>query len=63
MKFRPSGSMCAGCVHRLRDCSALDFAQMKTIKSDRDGVRVVKCSDYQRGDAAESQPAAAGGAQ
>tara|TARA_Y100001968_G_scaffold10663_1_gene8936 strand:+ start:49253 stop:49408 length:156 start_codon:yes stop_codon:yes gene_type:complete len=43
MTHRPKGRMCAGCIRRERDCSALPFAQMRPIGKDQDGTIIVKC--------------------
>lgn len=39
----PKGSMCCNCIHGSRDCSFLDFAAMKVVKTYPDGVKVVIC--------------------
>lgn len=47
MNYRPSGKMCARCVHiDNRDCSRLPFAKMRPMKTDKDGTVVVKCSEF-----------------
>lgn len=46
--YRPSGSMCHVCARRDADCSKLDFASMQRMKTDRDGVTVVKCNQFQK---------------
>lgn len=46
--YRPSGLMCYVCARRDADCSKLDFASMRRIKTDRDGVTVVKCNQFKK---------------
>lgn len=43
---RPSGSMCAVCRHSGQNCAHLNFAAMRVIRRDPDGVRVVKCGEF-----------------
>lgn len=45
-QFRPSGLACTACRKRYHDCSELEFDQMKVIKLDRDGLKVVKCREF-----------------
>ena len=47
-EHRPSGLMCQVCARRDADCSKLDFAAMHRMKTDRDGVAVVKCNQFQK---------------
>lgn len=48
MTHIPKGGICASCVHRLRDCSALPFDQYPTIKRYPDGTQAVKCAEFKR---------------
>ena len=44
---RPSGRMCAECVHAMRTCGHLPFHAMRPIgKPDADGTQRVRCTDY-----------------
>lgn len=46
---RPSGSMCSACISLyVKNCDGLPFSTMPVMKTDRDGVKVVKCSEFQR---------------
>lgn len=48
-KFIPKGGMCATCVHKLEDCTHLDFETMQKItKPDADGVTVVRCLMFEK---------------
>ena len=49
VRFRPSGMMCQACARSGDDCSRLDFASMRAMKTDRDGVTVVKCDKFENG--------------
>ena len=39
---------CDRCANKNADCSSLDFTKMQVIKTDKDGVKVVKCSQFER---------------
>ena len=44
---RPSGRMCAECVHAMRTCGYLPFHTMQPIgKPDADGTQRVRCTGY-----------------
>ena len=44
---RPSGRMCAECVHALEPCDHLLFHTMQPIgKPDADGTQRVRCTEY-----------------
>ena len=45
-KFIPKGGMCVNCIFGARDCSGLDFASMKVVKTYDDGVSVVVCDGF-----------------
>ncbi len=45
-RHRPSGSMCCACFHKDRNCSNLAFESMRPMKTDADGVIVVRCDDF-----------------
>lgn len=47
--YQPKGSMCAACQHAKRDCSALPFGQMPVIKRYPDGVKAVRCQQFEKG--------------
>jgi hypothetical protein len=44
---RPSGMMCAACAKKHEDCSSLAFKTMPTMKQDRDGTIVVRCTSFE----------------
>ena len=44
---QPKGGMCVGCVKRHDDCSNLPFEKMKVIETLKNGVKVVRCSEYE----------------
>ena len=48
MTHRPSGSMCAACEFKARFCGDLPFHEMRKMKTDSDGMIVVKCDDFKR---------------
>ena len=44
---RPKGSMCIACNHfNKKDCHLLDFINMRQIGQDKDGVIVVRCTEF-----------------
>lgn len=44
---RPKGSMCIVCKHfNKKDCHLLNFTSMRKIGQDKDGVIVVRCSEF-----------------
>ncbi|MBY6093826.1 hypothetical protein [Ferrimonas balearica] len=45
--YFPKGGMCKSCVHRLIDCSHLDFSQMRVIQKDGND-HYVQCVGYAR---------------
>lgn len=45
---RPSGIMCHACERRNQNCAMFDFAKMQKIKTDKDGIVVVRCSEFKR---------------
>ena len=45
---RPSGIMCHACNRRDENCAVFDFTRMQKIKADKDGVVVVRCSEFKR---------------
>ena len=45
---RPSGIMCHACSRRDENCAVFDFTRMQKIKADKDGVVVVRCSEFKR---------------
>ncbi len=47
MTHIPTGRHCATCKHKARDCSGLNFAQMKVIKR-YDTHQGVKCTEYEQ---------------
>ena len=44
---QPKGGMCAGCVKLHDDCSKLPFEEMKVIETLKNGVKIVRCSEYE----------------
>ena len=48
MTHRPSDSMCAACKFKARFCGDLPFHEMRKMKTDSDGMVVVKCDDFKR---------------
>jgi len=48
LNYRPSGSMCAVCKFKARFCGDLPFHRMRKMKTDSDGVVVVKCNDFKK---------------
>jgi hypothetical protein len=51
MTHRPSGAQCApACKFKARFCGDLPFHEMRKMKTDSDGVVVVKCDDFKRQD-------------
>ena len=49
LEYIPKGGMCKSCVFSTEDCSDLDFKGMQKLsKGDKDGVVVVKCSQFIR---------------
>lgn len=51
MPYQPKGGMFAACQHRLRNCIALPFDQMKVIKKYPDGTKAVRCDKFKRQEA------------
>ena len=50
MEYQPKGGMCATCCHKHDDCSGLTFEDMPKIsKGDQDGVVIVRCIKYIKG--------------
>lgn len=47
MGSQPKGSLCMACADSGKDCSGKDFASMKPVKVYPDGVKAVKCIDFQ----------------
>jgi hypothetical protein len=47
---QPKGGMCASCADRVKDCSKLPFEEMPVIRTVGEGVRIVACTEYRRGD-------------
>lgn len=45
---QPKGGLCANCVNAPRSCDHLDFSSMKVVGVYPDGVKAVKCTDYER---------------
>lgn len=45
-RARPSGSMCAACLHKASSCGWLEFDKMPTMRVDKDGERVVRCTEF-----------------
>jgi len=43
---RPKGALCMICVHKLKDCSGMEFEKMPVIGKDQDGIVVVNCVEY-----------------
>lgn len=56
MGAQPKASMCLACKDCGSDCSGKDFANMQTIKVYPDGVRAVKCDDFERPESSEGGP-------
>ena len=48
-EYIPKGGLCMNCANFRRDCSQLDFAKMHVIKIYPDGVKAVKCTEYNKG--------------
>ena len=48
MIYTPKGSMCQACVNLNKDCSKLDFKNMKAIKHFKGVCVVVKCTSFNR---------------
>ena len=53
---RPKGSMCQRCAHATHDCSDLAFAKMPAIGKDRDGLVIVRCTEYKQIEIHRMQP-------
>jgi hypothetical protein len=53
-RARPSGGMCCACIHRHASCGWLDFEVMPTMRLDKDGRRVVRCTEFKSDSAKES---------
>lgn len=45
---QPKGSMCASCKHADRNCSHLEFSNMRPAKKYSDGVVAVICTEFER---------------
>lgn len=45
---RPSGIMCHACTRKDQTCAELDFTRMQKIKTDKDGITVVRCTEFKR---------------
>lgn len=58
-RARPSGAMCCACVHRHASCGWLDFEAMPTMRLDKDGRRVVRCTEFKHAAEAASKGGAA----
>ena len=39
---------CNKCFNKNTYCSNLDFTKMTVIKTDKDGVKVVKCTEFKK---------------
>ncbi len=48
INHRPSGSMCMVCVSKDKCCSWIDFTNMKVLKVDKCGTKVVKCEEFEK---------------
>lgn len=49
LTHRPKGTMCIACdSFNKKDCHLLDFTNMRQIGKDKDGVIVVRCSEFIR---------------
>lgn len=46
--FRPSGTMCAACQRKYKDCDFMLFDQMPVMRQDKDGTKVVRCVWFKR---------------
>lgn len=46
---RPKGAMCMVCVHKLKDCSTLEFEKMPVIGKDHNSIIVVECVEFNFG--------------
>lgn len=58
MNYQPKGSMCTSCQSRDRDCSSMEFRTMQRLSTtdvNGEATTIVRCSEYQRGDA-RSEP-------
>lgn len=47
MTHQPKGGMCCACQHARRDCSALPFKYMPSIKHYTSTI-IVRCTDFTR---------------
>lgn len=45
---QPKAGLCMACVKLRHDCSGLPFATMPVLHTYDDGVKVVKCTSYER---------------
>ena len=51
LEYQPKGGMCRTCDWRDEDCSDLPFKDMPPIsKGDSDGVVIVRCDNFKRGE-------------
>lgn len=58
-KSIPKGGMCMSCTQADKDCSGKDFSSMQPIKIYPDGVKAVKCVDFERAKVTEMTEAEA----
>lgn len=48
ISHQPKGGMCVRCEKCEDDCSDLPFERMKVIETLTTGVKIVRCSEYER---------------
>lgn len=44
----PKGSMCMACARRAPECAKLPFHTMPVIKTYPDGIKAVRCAQFQK---------------
>ena len=57
-RARPSGGMCLACQHKHSSCGWLDFESMPVMRLDKDGERVVRCTEFERASVTTEPPPA-----
>lgn len=48
VEYRPKGGMCFVCKNSYSNCSKLPFSGMRILSEDKDGMKVVKCTSFER---------------
>lgn len=47
-EFHPKGGMCTTCKYSRKMCKNLRFDKMPILKIQSDGIKIVKCTNWQK---------------